>query len=427
VSPLDRRAFLARSAAVLGTGAAGGVGAFARESAKAQGAQAASEPSAAVQWSVSQAQLGAREPFDGPHQAGILTPAPAQATFAALDSIAPDRGTLLQALQALSQRARELTVGGPIPLLEADAPPADSGILGPVNDPDVLTVTIAFGASLFDGRYGLAAQRPHELVRMPTFAIDDLDPAQSHGDVLLQICAHQRDTVAHTLRELLRTVRGALQLRWSIDGFSGAARGPSPHNSPRNLFAFRDGTANPPTSDAALMNELVWVGSGEPTWAAGGTYQVVRIIRQHVEFWDRVALTEQEEMIGRVRTTGAPLGGTEEFEDPRYDLDPDGKRIKLTAHIRLANPRTPATADQRILRRGFNYTRGFDSAGQLDQGLVFVAFNQSPARQFVTVQQRLLTEPMIDYITPVGGGYFFAPPGAEGQAGWVGSGMFAAT
>jgi deferrochelatase/peroxidase EfeB len=433
VSPFDRRTFLTRSGAVLGAGAVGGVGAIAR--AQAQGAGAATEPSAGEDWEVSQAQLAQREPFNGPHQAGILTPAPAQAIFAALDSIAPDQLTLEETLKALSRRARELTVGGPIPelmtgpppaLLEPDAPPVDSGILGPVNAPDVLTATIAFGASLFDGRYGLAAQRPRELVRMPTFPIDDLDPAQSHGDVLLQICAHQRDTVAHTLRELLRTVRGSLQLRWTIDGFSGAARGPSPHNNPRNLFAFRDGTANPPTSDPALMKELVWVGDGEPAWAAGGTYQVVRIIRQHVEFWDRVALSEQEEMIGRVRASGAPLGGTDEFEDPRYELDPDGKRIKLTAHIRLANPRTPPTADQRILRRGFNFTRGFDQAGALDQGLIFVAFNQSPTRQFATIQRRLLVEPMIDYITPVGGGYFFAPPGAESQGDWVGSGLFAA-
>ncbi len=427
MSPLNRRAFLTRSAALLGAGGVGGVGALVRPSAKVGGAASPTAPSAAEDWSVSQAQLAVREPFEGPHQAGILTPAPAQATFAALDSIAPDRTTLQDALLALSNRARELTLGLPIPLLPVDEPPADSGILGPTNASDALTVTIAFGASLFDERYGLSAQRPSELVQMPTFAIDDLDPAQSHGDLLLQICAHQRDTVTHTLRELLRTVRGSLQLRWSIDGFQSAARGPSPHNNPRNLFAFRDGTANPPTSDSALMNELVWVGAGEPSWTAGGTYQVVRIIRQHVEFWDRVALAEQEEMIGRVRSSGAPLGGTDEFEDPRYDLDPDGKRIKLTAHIRTANPRTPQTANQRILRRGFNYTRGFDEAGALEQGLVFVAFNQSPTRQFVTIQKRLLQEPMIDYITPVGGGYFFAPPGAKGEYDWVGSGLFATT
>ena len=424
MSPLDRRSFLTRSAALVG---AGSMGALAGVAVEAEGATAAASTTGARQeWDVSQAQLAAREPFDGPHQAGILSPAPAQATFAVLDSFAPDRITLVETLRALSRRARELTAGGPIPLLEVDAPPADSGVLGPVNAPDGLTVTISFGASLFDGRYGLSSQRPRELTKMPTFSTDELDPAQSHGDVLIQICAHQRDTVTHTLRELLRTVRGSLQLRWNIDGFSSARRGPSVHNNPRNLFAFRDGTANPLTSDAALMNRLVWAGSGEPDWAAGGTYQVVRIIRMHVEFWDRVGLGEQQEMIGRVRDSGAPLGGSDEFEDPRYDLDPKGKRIPLDAHIRLANPRTADTADQRILRRGFNYTRGFDAAGALDQGLIFSAFNQSPERQFATIQKRLLEEPMIDYITPVGGGYFFVPRGASGGGDWVGSGLFAA-
>ena len=423
MSPIDRRTFLGRSLAA----GAGGLGALAGATAEAHAHPApAPAPFETEAWDVSQGELQALEPFDGLHQAGILTPAPAQATFVALDSTAPNVGTLQQTLQALTARARQLAQGGPIPLLEIDDPPADSGILGPVNAPDALTVTIGFGSSLFDDRYGLGRRRPLQLTPMPTFPIDDLDPAQSHGDLLLQICAQQRDTVTHTLRELLRTVRGALQVRWRIDGFSGAPRGPTPHNSPRNLFAFRDGTANPVTSDAGLMDELVWAGPGEPAWAAGGTYQVVRIIRMHVEFWDRVGLNEQENMIGRVRSTGAPLGGTTEFEDPRYDLDPDGDRIPLDAHIRLANPRTPVTANERILRRGFNYDRGMDGAGQLDQGLVFVAFNQSPARQFVTIQERLLSEPMIDYITPVGGGYFFVPPGTQGSAGYIGSGLFSA-
>jgi deferrochelatase/peroxidase EfeB len=433
VSESNRRTFLTRSAAVLGAGALGGAGAIARNHDSADGATGPGTPSAAEEQAVAKAQLARREPFEGAHQAGILTPVPAQATFVALDSIAPNRGVLEEALQALSRRARELTVGGEIPVLtsgqppsvlEPDEPPPDSGILGPVNAPDGLTITIALGASLFDERYGLSGSRPRELIRMPTFATDDLDPAQSHGDLMLQICAHQRDTVTHTLRELLRTVRGALQARWTLDGFSGADRGPSPRNNPRNLFAFRDGTANPPTGDGALMDQLVWAGADEPAWAQGGTYQVVRIIRMHVEFWDRVGLGEQEKLIGRVRSSGAPIGGSEEFEDPRYDLDPEGKRIPLDAHIRLANPRTAATADQRILRRGFNYNRGLDTAGALDQGLIFVAFNQSPRRQFQTIQERLDAEPLIDYITPVGGGYFFAPPGASGPFGWVGAGLF---
>ena len=416
---VNRRSFLARGAALVGAS-----GALATSAHAAGLVGERSDLSGDAGAAASASNLSTRVAFDGPHQAGILNPAPAQATIVALDSFAPDRATLAAGLEALSDRARALTTGGPIPLLELDAPPPDSGVLGPDNAPDALTVTIGLGSSLFDHRYGLGAKRPRELIPMPTFPVDQLIATQTHGDLLIQICAQHRDTVVHTVRELMRTVRGTFQQRWAIDGFSGTNRGPTPASNPRNLFAFRDGTANPASSDASLMNELVWVGGDEPAWAAGGTYQVVRIIRMHVEFWDRVGLSEQQNMIGRTRSTGAPLGGTSEFDDPRYDLDPHGKRIPLDAHIRLANPRTATTAGQRILRRGFNYDRGFDTAGQLDQGLVFVAYNRSPSTQFVPIQERLNAEPMIDYITPVGGGYFFVPPGAEGDTGFVGDDLF---
>jgi deferrochelatase/peroxidase EfeB len=471
MSPLDRRQFLTGSAALFGAGALGAIAGVEAEAADRANAATPSTSAAAQARIALGGELATRAPFDAPHQAGILTPAPAQTTLVALDAIAPDRSTLAATLQDLSTRARSLTQGDTVGAEELDDPPPDSGILGPLNSPDELTVTIAFGASLFDDRYGLGALQPKRLQRMPNFPNDELDPARSHGDLLLSVCAGQRDTVTHTVRELLRAVAGHLTPRWSIDGFQSARRGPTPASNPRNLFAFRDGTANPDVGDARLMDELIWIppagagaalpsratatataaatpsgraaatppvrsaatppglssppGAEEPSWASGGTYQVVRTIRMHVEFWDRVGMFEQQNMIGRDRATGAPLGGTEEFEDPRYDLDPDGRRIPLNAHIRLANPRTAQTADQRILRRGYNYDRGLDEAGDLDQGLVFVAFNQDIARQFATIQARLAEEPMSDYITPVGGGYFFAPAGSRGPGDWVGSGLFA--
>lgn len=394
---LDRRRFFTRSALAFGAVATGELAVA--KVAHTPEAQAAT-PS-----------LDEFVPFDGPHQAGVLIEPRDAAVLAALDVTAVDRAGLRVGLQALSNRARELTQGSKLALRDVDEPPLDSGALGTDIAPDALTVTIGFGRSLFD-RYGL--EPPEKLERMAPFDGDRLDPALTHGDLILAISANHMDTVSHALRELLRVTRDQLALRWWIDGFQGAHRGPEQRSARRNLFGFRDGTGNPDSGDDALMRRLVWAPDG-------GTYMAVRIIRMHLEFWDRVGLRHQEGMIGRRRDTGAPLGGRDEFDDPRLDLDPKGERVPLDSHIRLANPRTPETADQRLLRRSWNYQRGFDEAGQLDQGLIFVAYNQDPERQFEAVQARLAGEPMTDYITPVGGGYFYVPPGAGGIGDWVGS------
>jgi deferrochelatase/peroxidase EfeB len=421
---IDRRSFLRRSA---GFGLGGLAAGFGLGRATDAGAAEAPSVSPETAEAVNRAELDSRRAFDGVHQAGILTPAAEFATFVALDAIAGDRAELATALQTLSSRARELVAGGAYPAAEFDAPPLDSGTRGTDIAPDSLSVTIALGASLFDHRFGLARRRPRGLTAMEAFPDDDLDPARTGGDLLLSLAAGHRDTVAHAVRELLRPLRGALAVRWSVEGFQGAKRGPSPHSSRRNHFGFRDGTSNPDVTDPAEMDRLVWVqaGGGEPGWAAGGSYQVVRAIRMHVEFWDRVGLSEQELMIGRDRDSGAPLGGQGEYEDPRFEIDPKGERIPLDAHIRLANPRTKPTEDERILRRAWNYAEGFDGDGQLDVGLLFVAFNQDVERQFKVIQERLAGEPMVDYVTPVGGGYFFAPPASRRAGDWVGSGLFA--
>jgi deferrochelatase/peroxidase EfeB len=361
-------------------------------------------------------------PFHGAHQAGILTPVPARkqnfSCFAAFDSTATGKADLVDLMHTLTGRARFLTAGGTAPDLGIGQPPSDSDILGPVIPADGLTVTLSVGSTLFDDRYGLAASKPLRLAPMKVFPNDSPDPAWTHGDLLLQLCANHPDTLHHALRDIAKHTRGAMQPRWRIEGYNSP---PRPSGTSRNLLGFKDGTANP---TGVTASDLIWVGSSaEPAWAEGGSYQVIRLIRMLVEFWDRVSINEQETMFGRRRDSGAPLDGNSEFDTPDYHADPKGQVIPLDSHIRLANPRTKATDSSRLLRRGYNYDNGIDANGNLEAGLIFACFQQDVVRQFEATQTRLIDEPLVDYIQPFGGGYFLALPGVRNSNDWLGSAL----
>jgi deferrochelatase/peroxidase EfeB len=362
-------------------------------------------------------------PFHGYHQAGIATPPQPVGSFAAFDVTVSGRRELAELFRTLTARARFLTAGGTPPKAPPGMAPPDNEILGPEVVPDDLTFTLALGASLFDGRYGLGGRKPVQLSTMKPFRHDDLDPALSQGDLLVQMCADHRDTTVHALLDILAHTSGAMRPRWRIDGQRNPSR---PVGTPRDWFGFKDGTANP---DTTQMDQVVWVQphTAEPAWAAGGTYQVLRIVHFNLEKWQRVPLAQQELIFGRRKASGAPMyarsEGASDLLDPIYTNDPQGLITPLDSHIRLANPQTPQTAStSTILRRSYDYNRTVDAGGGLDLGHLFCCF-QRELNTYITMQNRLEGERLVPFISPRGGGYFFALPGVRDDKDYYARGL----
>ncbi|MEU6328219.1 iron uptake transporter deferrochelatase/peroxidase subunit [Streptomyces sp. NPDC047049] len=402
-----RRGFLKCAAGLAGVAAATGLGGQAAAAAADRSANGLRENGG----------LPDKVPFHGRHQAGIVTPQQLFAGFVGFDVMAESREALTGLFQKLTTRCRVLTDG---------VKPLDEQVAAERPTPDSLTITLGVGASLFDDRFGLSGHKPRHLKAMPAFPDDRLEPARCHGDLSLQICAQHPDAIVHVLRDLARETHGLLRPRWRADAFLNPSR---PSGSPRTFVGFKDGIVNPDTGSSREMNRLMWVTPpcGEPDWALGGSYQVLRLIRFHIEKWDKVPVARQEQIFGRRKASGAPLDGKEENDPPRYRDDPHGQKIPLDSHIRLANPRTEKTDRSRFLRRSYNYDQGFDQSGRMDLGLVFCGYQQNPERQFATVQRRLRHEPLAKFITPLGGGYFFILPGVRDADDWFGSGLLKKT
>ena len=349
----------------------------------------------------------------------------------AFDITATRREDIRTLLQAWTTAAEKLTAGQPVGAIAGatEAPPGDTGEatdLGAAH----LTLTVGFGPTFFESggvdRFGFAARRPAPLVDLPTFAGDELDPARSGGDILVQACADDAQVAYHAARNLARIGRGTVVVRWAQLGFGRTSTTSVHQATPRNLMGFRDGTNNLRAEDAAGLAQHVWVGAGDdPAWMAGGTYAVVRRIRMLIEIWDRSSLGDQEATIGRLKVTGAPIGRTAENDPvPLEDRAADGSLlVPRDAHVRLSAPSD--NGGTKLLRRGYSFTDGLDPrTGELDAGLFFVCFQRDPRSQFIPIQQRLAgSDALNEYIRHTGSGIYAVPPGVQ-PGGMLGAGLF---
>ncbi|MFE3474228.1 Dyp-type peroxidase [Streptomyces bacillaris] len=265
-----------------------------------------------------------------------------------------------------------------------------------------VSVSLGLGSSFFSE---VRTLRPRHLKPMPNFSGDLLDESQTHGDVLIYLESDSVSGLEDAERRLL-SVMPAWRRRWRIGGFRKENRMQEGKWLARNPFHFTEGFGNPDTEREVIDRAVVVPGQGEPAWAEGGSYQVIRIVRFATDLWDRDSVDEQERIIGR-RREGRWLDGAPEEEQPNFAADPHGKTTPLDSHVRLAAPdrRNPPP----MVRRSYSYDRGDG-----DSGLIFSCFQRDLVQGFETVQRRLEGESLAKYVLTTGGGYFFVPPPGDG-------------
>ncbi len=353
-------------------------------------------------------------PFYGKCQSGITTPIQRQVYFAVLDLATEDLETIRGIFKSWTTYIARMMQGELVEAYKSNTmlPPTDTGEAVGMGT-ERLTITVG-GSPSFLEKLNLTGKKLPELEDLPKFARDQLQEAFTGGDICIQACAEDAQVAFHAVRNLLRKGREHLTLKWSQTGYAAIT---SQGSTPRNLFGFKDGTANVTSQDD--FDRVIWCD--QDNWMKNGTYLIVRRVQMHLETWDRTSLKEQENTFGRHRDSGAPLGAVDEFDPVDLDLKDDKGNLVIPedCHVRLAKE-----VGEEIYRRAFSYANGIDPrTGQFDAGLLFISFQKDP-QQFIKVQKNLGTKDKLnEYITHVGSGLFAILPGVE-EGGYLGQSLF---
>ncbi|NWN88284.1 MAG: Dyp-type peroxidase [Micrococcaceae bacterium] len=433
---VSRRGVLLGAGGVIGGGLVGAAGGYSVASTGAPAAPGELQQTVSVSPGVANTKVSVSQPygtdtvsFYGARQAGIDSPIQAHGIFIGLnlhDDSDADR--IAAMMRLLTDDAARLTQGrGALADLDEELAAA----------PARLTVTFGFGSEVFERTN--SSLKPSWLKPLPEYGIDQLDPAFTGGDVIIQVQGDDAMSVAHARRMLLKDARAFASVAWIQNGFTHARASHPEGTTVRNLFGQVDGSTNS-AQDSIETERIVWgVGEGDGNgtkdlqpWIENGTSMVIRRIAMNVDEWDELDRPAQEDVIGRKLGSGAPLTGQNEHDEPDFEaIGPAGfPVISDISHIRRART---SDSDEAMIRRSYNYDEEPSSSGNelygqtgiSETGRIFVAFQCDVDQQYIPVQDRLAESDHLNLWTiPVGSAVFAIPPGCQ-EGGFIGEELFA--
>jgi deferrochelatase/peroxidase EfeB len=337
------------------------------------------------------------------------------------------------------------------PNLDKTIPSAETGELGFQPDYDRAFLTITLGLSVSGVQKLALPEPPADLRTIPWADLVDAPPNDVGGDLVLQICADKfslNTAFVGSQRYNSRPGRTARREGRALIGFLDGTSNLNPRKSdtdaklvfvdpdevpnyPQNPPAGELPTPSPyqqqPTDPKPLFPELHPVPAAEPSWTANGTYMTVWVSTFGTRNWDKLTQDDQEKTIGRFKVHGASLDLSDSDadldKDPAFATDKTNLAVPNAAHIRKANPRgnDGEDAKRRIFRRGYPLIG--PGIGELQRGLIFVAFGRSITTQFEFIVRAWMRnkdfpvpdaglDPLFSKVgeAVLGGGYYFVPP-----------------
>lgn len=248
-------------------------------------------------------------------------------------------------------------------------------------DPDAaLSTVLGFGPALWqelqghqpDGLYELAAIDGK--FRMPAAA----------ADLLVHIHSERLDLCFELAQLLLAGLEDKVEVLEECAGFR--------YMDSRDLTGFIDGTENPQTAEARA--EAALIADGE---YAGGSFIFAQRYVHHLDKWHRLKVDAQENVIGRSKLESIELEDDVKPENShiaRAVIEEDGEELEILRH-----------------------SMPYGNAGG-EHGLFFIAYTRDLSiidrmlsRMFGSASDGL-SDRLLNFVTPVGGAYFFAPPEA---------------